>query len=86
MFIFLGIILEADSHLAIPLLVEMLQTPDENLTLTVTDSLRTMGKTASELNLSQEVITRLQSLAEKSPVAQTVMNEFLKQVPFSVFQ
>jgi hypothetical protein len=75
------IISDADSQQAIPLLLEMLETPDDELTLTAADSLRSIDAAKENLDLSLDVLKRLQTLSQNSPIAQIIVNELLKKLP-----
>lgn len=75
------IISDGDSQQAIPLLLEMLETPDDELTLTAADSLRSIDTTKQNLYLSPDVLKRLQALFQNSPIAQIIVNELLKKLP-----
>ena len=75
------IISDADSQQAIPLLLEMLETPDDELTLTAADSLRSIDAAKENLDLSLDVLKRLQILSQNSPIAQIIVNELLKKLP-----
>lgn len=74
------IISDADSPQVIPLLLEMLQTPDDELTITAADSLRSIGVAEQNVDLSQDVLKRLQLLSQNSSVARIVVNELLQQL------
>ena len=75
------ILSDADSQQAIPLLLEMLETPDDELTLTAADSLRSIDAAKENLDLSLDVLKRLQILSQNSPIAQIIVNELLKKLP-----
>ena len=79
------IIADGDSRQAIPLLLEMLETADDELTLTAVDSLRSMGIADKNLELSQDIFTRLHKIAPNNPIAQIVVNELLKALPIMTF-
>jgi hypothetical protein len=74
------IISDADSQQVIPLLLEMLQTPDDRLTITAVDSLRSIGIAEQNVYLNQDVLKRLQILSENSSITEIVVNELLKQL------
>lgn len=74
------IISDADSQQVIPLLLEMLQTSDDELTITAADSLRSIGVAEQNVYLSQDVLKRLQMLSQNSSIARIVVNELLKQL------
>lgn len=74
------IISDADSPQVIPLLLEMLQTPDDELTITAADSLRSIGVAEQNVYLSQDVLKRLQMLSQNSSLTRIVVNELLKQL------
>jgi hypothetical protein len=75
------IISDGDSQQAIPLLLEMLETPDDELTLTAADSLRSIDAAKQNLYLNPDVLKRLQALSQNSPIAQIIVNELLKKLP-----
>ena len=74
------IISDADSQQVIPLLLEMLQTPDDELTITAADSLRSIGVAEQNVYLNQDVLKRLQMLSQNSSIARIIVNELLKQL------
>ena len=74
------IISDADSQQVIPLLLEMLQTPDDELTITAVDSLRSIGVAEQNVYLNQDVLKRLQMLSQNSSISRIIVNELLKQL------
>lgn len=78
------IISDADSQQVIPILLEMLQTPDDELTITAADSLRSIGVAEQNVYLEQDILKRLQILSENSSIAKIIVNELLKQLPVRV--
>jgi hypothetical protein len=65
---------------AVPLLLEMIQNGDDELTLTATDSLRSIGVAELELPVGGDVLERLQAVAQMGSIAKRVINELLKQL------
>ena len=59
----------------------MLETPDDELTLTAADSLRSIDAAKENLALSLDVLKRLQILSQNSPIAQIIVNELMKKLP-----
>ncbi len=74
------IISDADSQQVIPLLLEMLQTPDDELTITAADSLRSIGIAEQNVYLNQDVLKRLQMLSQSSSISRIIVDELLKQL------
>ncbi len=74
------IISDADSQQVIPLLLEMLQTPDDELTITAVDYLRSIGVAEQNVYLNQDVLKRLQMLYQNSSISRIIFNELLKQL------
>ena len=58
----------------------MLQTPDDELTITAADSLRSIGVAEQNVYLNQDVLKRLQMLSQNSSIARIIVNELLKQL------
>jgi hypothetical protein len=64
----------ADPPQAIPVLLDMIQTPDDELAMTAADSLRALYADAPSVRVSPQVMARLQALTHEHPglVAQTI--------------
>lgn len=76
-----------EARQVVPLLLEMIQGKDDELTLTAADSLRSIG--LGELNLpvgvseaarSADVLERLEAVAQTGNIAKRIINELLKQL------
>lgn len=65
---------------AVPLLLEMIQTGDDELTVTAADSLRSIGVAELGLSIGNDVLELLQVVAHKSSIAKRIINELLKQL------
>ena len=74
------IISDADSPQVIPLLLEMLQTPDDELTIIAADSLRSIDVAEQNVYLNQDILKRLQMLSQNSSISRIIVNELLKQL------
>jgi hypothetical protein len=70
----------ADASQAIPLLLEMIQMPDDELTLTAADSLNSLDLAKGNWFVKQEVFDRLQAISQKGSIAQIVANKLLQQL------
>jgi hypothetical protein len=66
-----------DARQAVPLLVEMIQVEDDELTLTAADSLSSIGIADLDLAISADVLSRLQALANSGNVAKLIINQLL---------
>ena len=68
------ILSEADPQQAVPLLLDMLQTPDGELAISAADALRALHVGERHAPVSPKVVERLQALTKEYPglVAQTV--------------
>jgi hypothetical protein len=69
-----------EAHQAVPLLLEMIQVGDDELTLTAADSLRSIGAAELDLPVGKDVLERLQAVAQTGNIAQHIINELLKQL------
>jgi hypothetical protein len=69
-----------DARQAVPLLLEMIQVEDDELTLTAADSLRSIGVAELDLPVGADVLSRLQAVANSGNVAKLIINELLKQL------
>lgn len=58
---------QADPRQAIPLLLDMLHTPDDDLTVTAADVLRTLHVGELNVHVSPKATARLQALAREHP-------------------
>lgn len=68
------VLAQADPQQAIPLLLDMLHTPDSELTVTAADVLRTLQVGQLHTQVSPQVAQRLHTLARDhpGPIAQTI--------------
>lgn len=75
------ILSQADPRQAVPVLLDMLQTPDGELAVAAADALRALPVGERNAPVSPKVVERLQALTKEYPglVAQTV-NELLKDI------
>ena len=69
-----------DARQAVPLLMEMIQVEDDELTLTAADSLSSIGVVELDLPVSAGVLSRLQALAHSGNVAKLISNQLLAQL------
>lgn len=66
---------------AIPLLLEMIQTPDDELAVTAADSLRSLYAGELDLEVDSSVVDRLKALAQAQPgLTARVVNELLRHL------
>jgi hypothetical protein len=70
---------------AVPLLLEMIQVENDDLTLTAADSLRSIGVVELDLPVGKDVLERLQMVAQTSSIAKRIINELLKQLQVQSF-
>lgn len=68
-----------DARQAVPLLIEMIQVEDDDLTLAAADSLWSISIAAPDLELPLEgkVLERLQAVAQKSNFGKRILEELL---------
>lgn len=69
-----------DARQAAPLLLEMIQVEDDELTLTAADCLSSIGLAEIDLAISADVLPRLQAVANSGHVAKLIINELLAQL------
>lgn len=69
-----------DARQAVPLLLEMIRVEDDELTLTAADSLSSIGVAELDLPVGADVLSRLQTVAQKGNIAKRIINELLKQL------
>lgn len=69
-----------DVRQAVPLLLEMIQVENDDLTLTAADSLSSIGIADLDLAISADVLSRLQAVANSGNVAKLIINELLAQL------
>lgn len=74
-----------DARQAVPLLLEMIQVEDDELTLTAADSLSSIGVAELELPVGADVLSRLQAVANSGNVAKLIINQLLKQLQVQSF-
>jgi tetratricopeptide (TPR) repeat protein len=74
-----------DARQAVPLLVEMIQVEDDELTLTAADSLSSIGVAELDLAISADVLSRLQALANSGNVAKLIINQLLGQLEVKAY-
>lgn len=75
------VISRADSGQAIPLLIEMIQIPDDELAVTAADSLRSLDTGELDLEVDATVVDRLKALAQAHPgLAARVVNDLLRRL------
>jgi hypothetical protein len=73
------ILSDADSSQAIPLLLEMLKSTNNEVILTAADALRSIDIAKINLSLHRDVVERLQLLSENNPIAKVIVDEIIKQ-------
>ncbi|MBD1808187.1 tetratricopeptide repeat protein [Microcoleus sp. FACHB-SPT15] len=64
----------------------MIQVEDDELTLTVADSLRSIGIAELDLPVGADVLSRLQALAHSGNVAKLIINQLLKQLEVKAYR
>jgi hypothetical protein len=69
-----------EARQAVPLLLEMIQNGDDELTLTAADSLRSIGVAELDSSVGEDILERLQTVAQKGSIAKRLINELLKQL------
>lgn len=74
-----------DARQAVPLLLEMIQVEDDELTLTAADSLSSIGVVELDLPVGADVLSRLQAVAHSGNVAKLIINQLLKQLQVQSF-
>ncbi len=74
-----------EARQVVPLLLEMIQVENDELTLTVADSLRSIGVVELDLSVGKDVLERLQTVAQTSSIAKRIINELLKQLQVQSF-
>jgi tetratricopeptide (TPR) repeat protein len=75
-----------DARQAVPLLLEMIQVKDDELTLTAADSLSSIGVAELDLPVSAGVLSRLQAVAHSGNVAKLIINQLLKQLEVKAYR
>ncbi len=76
----------ADVRYSVPLLLEMVQVDDDELTLTAADSLRSIGVGELDLSVGENVLERLQAVAQNGKIAKRIINELLKQLNVEAYR
>jgi len=74
-----------DARQAVPLLLEMIQVEDNDLTLTAADSLSSIGVVELDLPVGADVLSRLQAVAHSGNVAKLIINQLLKQLEVKAY-
>ncbi|HEY9710607.1 MAG TPA: hypothetical protein V6D48_20525 [Oculatellaceae cyanobacterium] len=74
-----------EARQAVPLLLEMIQVENDELTLTAADSLRSIGVVELDLPVGKDVLERLQTVAQTGSIAKRIINELLKQLQVQSF-
>jgi tetratricopeptide (TPR) repeat protein len=75
-----------DARQALPLLLEMIQVEDDELTLTAADSLSSIGIADLDLAISADVLSRLQALANSGNVAKLIINQLQEQLQLKAYR
>jgi tetratricopeptide (TPR) repeat protein len=75
-----------DARQAVPLLLEMIQVEDDELTLTAADSLSSISIADLDLPISADVFSRLQAVAHSGNVAKLIINQLLKQLEVKAYR
>lgn len=75
-----------DARQAVPLLLEMIQVEDDELTLTAADSLSSIGVAELDLPVGADVLSRLQAVAHSGNVGKLVINQLLKQLEVKAYR
>jgi tetratricopeptide (TPR) repeat protein len=74
-----------DARQAVPLLLEMIQVKDDELTLTAADSLRSIGVAELDLPVAKDVLERLHTVAQTGNTAKRIINELLGGLQFKIY-
>jgi hypothetical protein len=70
-----------DPNRAIPILIEMIQTADDELTTTAADSLRDVNNNITRVQVTPSVKARLQEVARNHPgITERVINDLLENL------
>jgi len=69
-----------DTNESVPLLIEMLQQKNDELTLAAADSLRSIGIAHLNVRLEKDTLKRLQELAQTGRVSQLIVEALLDQL------
>ena len=75
-----------DARQAVPVLLEMIQVEDDELTLTAADSLSSIGVAELDLPVSEDVLSRLQAVAHSGNVAKLIINQLLGQLEIKAYR
>jgi len=75
-----------DARQAVPVLLEMIQVEDDELTLTAADSLSSIGVAELDLAISADVLSRLQAVANSGNVAKLIINQLLGQLEVKAYR
>ncbi len=75
-----------DARQAVPLLLEMIQVEDDELTLTAADSLSSIGVAELDLPVSAGVLSRLEAVAHSGNVAKLIINQLLEQLQVKAYR
>jgi len=70
---------------AVPLLLEMIREGDDELTLTAADSLRSIGVAELDLPVGEDVLERLQAVAQTGNIAKRIISELLEQLQVKAY-
>jgi tetratricopeptide (TPR) repeat protein len=74
-----------EARQAVPLLLEMSRVGDDELTLTAADSLRSIGVAELDLPVSDDVLKRLQVVAQTGNIAKRIISELLEQLQVKAY-
>lgn len=78
------ILSDADSSLAIPLLLEMLKSKNNEVVLTAADALISIDIAKINLYLNRDVMERLQLLSQNNPISKVIIDQLIKQIAVTV--
>jgi hypothetical protein len=74
-----------EARQAVPLLLEMIREEDDELTLTGADSLRSIGVAELDLPVGDDVLKRLQAVAQTGNLARRIIGELLEQLQVKAY-
>ena len=74
-----------EARQAVPLLLEMIREEDDELTLTAADSLRSIGVAELDLPVGDDVLKRLQAVAQTGNLARRIIGELLEQLQVKAY-
>jgi tetratricopeptide (TPR) repeat protein len=75
-----------DKPQAVPLLLEMIREGDDELTLTAADSLRSIGVAELDFPIDEDVLERLQAVAQTGNIAKRIISELLGQLEVKAYR